>query len=212
MSLQRIYLTLLSIFVAVADPHFAVAQKPFGSRAAEVADIELSLQFGFSGKWKLGHVCPVRVEIIGLDSQTSESQASEPLTVELQTLDGDGVTVSYERQLTASQFTRLETGANSVWIPIRIGRQQAAVTLRVLGAADRLIAERRFEAEVSRRPPIDATFRCRGRINPRCRNGQFRESRGHCDDIYYRNNQSCRRFARFLPLLCLLRSGGTTHE
>ncbi len=147
MPLQRTYLTLLSICVAVADPHFAVAQEPSGSRAAEVADIELSLQFGFSGKWKLGHVCPVRVEIIGLDSQTSESQASEPLTVELQTLDGDGVTVSYERQLTASQFTRLETGANSVWIPIRIGRQQAAITLRILGAADRLIAERRFEAD-----------------------------------------------------------------
>ena len=147
MPLQRTYLILLWVNVAVVAPHFTVAQVPFGSTAVTAPSIELSLQFGFAGKWKLGHVCPVRVDIIGLDLQKTESQASESLTVALQTLDGDGVTVSYERQLNESQFTQLESGAFSVWIPIRIGRQQAAVTLRVLSGTDRLIAARRFEAD-----------------------------------------------------------------
>ena len=148
------YLFLFCVCVCVVDTSrlVAVAQGPASPEPASsepaspskvaAADIELGLQIGFSGNWKLGHLCPVRVEITGLDSQVSG-----PLTVELQTLDGDGVTVTYRRSVTSTEFAKMESGAKSFWIPIRIGRQQAALTVRVHDATNRSIAERRFEID-----------------------------------------------------------------
>lgn len=102
--------------------------------------IEVGLHFGFDGNWKLGHTCPVRVDIAGLDAQSD-------LTVELQTLDGDGVTVTYQRNVAPSEFVKLESGASSFWMPMRVGRQQAAITVRVLDNSHRLVVEKRLESD-----------------------------------------------------------------
>ncbi len=137
---KRSYLFLLCICVVVTSRLLAIAPRP--AIQSDVAPATIELQFGFSGNWKLGHLCPVRVDIHGLDAQISK-----PLTIELQTLDGDGVTVAYRRNVTQSEFVKLKSGASSLWIPIRIGRQQAAVTVRVQDSSSQSIAERRFETD-----------------------------------------------------------------
>lgn len=139
---NRTYLFLVCICVAATSRILAIAQEPTSASSAVVSDIKLDLQFGFVGNWKLGHLSPVRVDISGL-----ESPVAEPLTIELQTVDGDGVNVTYRRTVSPTEFIRLESGASSFWIPIRVGRQQSAVKLRVHDSNNRSLAERQFEAD-----------------------------------------------------------------
>lgn len=110
------------------------------SAGAPADQVQLTAHFGFAGHWKLGHVCPVRIDVEGLSS------AAQPLDFEVQTLDGDGVTVVYKRTVEANELTQVDSGALSLWMPIRIGRQQATVTLRV-HAAERLLAERQVTSD-----------------------------------------------------------------
>jgi len=158
----RTYLFLLALCVAICSAQCALTQEPSNTPPSTTASkstvsnpIKLSAQFGFVGNWKLGHVVPVRVDIDGLD------QPPEQISVELQTLDGDGVVVTYKRSATASQLTKLNNDTHSLWVPIRIGRQQATVTIRILTpdkqapdkqapekqADEKLLAEKRFEAD-----------------------------------------------------------------
>ena len=126
----------------------AVAQDPASASAASSASagIELGLQLGFEGNWKLGHLCPVRVDIVGLAAQGNS-------TVELQTLDGDGVTVTYRRTVSPTELvdlpsgTQCAKGTQAVWVPIRVGRQQAAITVRIRDADDQLVIEKQFEVD-----------------------------------------------------------------
>ena len=142
-----IYGTTFGLFAVAQDPANANAPADSGASAdsSPSADIELGLQFGFEGSWKLGHLCPVRVDIAGLDVQANS-------TVELQTLDGDGVTVTYRRTLSSAELVELPSkaqraaGTQAVWVPIRVGRQQAAITVRIRDVDDRLVAEKRFES------------------------------------------------------------------
>ena len=127
----------MSLCAVLASP-LVVCALP--TEAATTAAVELSAQFGFAGNWKLGHVCPVRVDIRGL---TTEQQ---PLTVELQTLDGDGVTVTYKRTVGLDHLATSNGNEHSVWMPVRIGRQLAPVTLRIRSAKE-VIAEKRIESD-----------------------------------------------------------------
>ena len=54
-----------------------------GAAAAPAPEIRLAAQFGFASNWKLGHICPVRIDLEGL------STADQSLDVQVQTLDGD---------------------------------------------------------------------------------------------------------------------------
>ncbi len=149
----RTYLFLMALCIAVCSSQSALTQQqpsdspasPTSTNAATANStatnpIKLSAQFGFGGNWKLGHVVPVRVDIDGID------QLQDQLSVELQTLDGDGVVVTYRRSVPTSQLIKRDEDTYSLWVPIRIGRQQAAVTIRVQ-AAEKLLAEKRFEAD-----------------------------------------------------------------
>lgn len=144
---KRTYFFLLLVCVVAASRGFLIAQdansEAASTASAKVAsDSNLGLQFGFLDNWKLGHNCPVRVDIKGIDTQ-----GTDQITVELQAIDGDGVTVTYRRSVNPKELVQLESGAGSVWIPIRIGRQQVAVTARVLDAANKPLSERRFELD-----------------------------------------------------------------
>ncbi len=77
---------------------------------------ELSAELGLNGKWKLGHVTPVRVSF-------SDRLQSDVTGVEIETVDGDGVPVSYRQAV--------EPGDESVWVYCRIGRNGSPVSIRV---------------------------------------------------------------------------------
>ena len=174
MHFLRTYLLLLTTCAAICSAQPLRAQTPSDSPLSTTPPaatssapdstttnaIKLSAQLGFAGQWKLGHIAPVRVDIEGLD------RPPENISVELQTLDGDGVLVSYKRSANASQLTQNNSGTRSLWVPIRIGRLQAAVTIRLLNSekptgqnqavenqaaeapdAEKLLAEKRYEAD-----------------------------------------------------------------
>ena len=133
---------LLSLCAALAASLHSFAQPiaPQQSSAESPSNLELSAQFGFAGNWKLGQVCPVRIDISGLTA------TDQSLSIELQTVDGDGVTVTYKQAVGPNKVTKLTSGAHSLWMPIRIGRLQTAVTIRVR-SSNELLAEKRIEAD-----------------------------------------------------------------
>jgi hypothetical protein len=155
MTSKRNYLLLVLVCaMSVAGLHTGVqgattqgaeTQGPASAIKVGSADVQLGLQFGFEGNWKLGHLCPVRVDLIGLESQTGLQ--TNAMIVELQTLDGDGVTVTYRRRVDQAELVKLASGASCLWMPIRVGRQQAGISVRVQDADDRLVAEKRLESD-----------------------------------------------------------------
>lgn len=82
----------------------------------------LQIQLGLGNAWKLGHLVPVRMQL----DQSLRSQAT---SVEVRSIDGDGVEMNYSLQLTAGNISN----AGVLWMPIRIGRQAVELTFRVLG-------------------------------------------------------------------------------
>ncbi len=118
---------------ASSQPVLAQAEAPASREPVQVT-------FGLAGTWKLGHECPVRVQL------AAEIQAVATI-VEVQTVDGDGVDVTYRQAISSEANSAANSAANSstdsagassasdaVWMSIRIGRQNAPVQLRVWGA------------------------------------------------------------------------------
>ncbi|MCC7334974.1 MAG: hypothetical protein IT422_07755 [Pirellulaceae bacterium] len=104
------------------------------SSKTEVNDSPVQVSFGLAGVWKLGQLCPVRVQL------AAELQAATTV-IEIQTVDGDGVDAIYRQPLTADSFSR----SGVVWIPIRIGRQQPSIEVRLLGNDAQLIYRHHYE-------------------------------------------------------------------
>lgn len=105
-----------------------------GGEVGEAEQLEVSL--GIGGAWKLGHVCPVRVTI----PKDVRSAAS---VIEVDTVDGDGVEVTY-RQALRSPVEQLQ------WVPVRIGRRDAELRVHVLDAQGTQLAKRTIESTQSR--------------------------------------------------------------
>lgn len=81
---------------------------------------EISVALGFNGAWKLGHVCPVRVTL-------RDQIAAKTQMVEISTIDGDGVEVTYRRQVDSTQ------AGKPVSVPVRIGRESSSLVVRAIG-------------------------------------------------------------------------------
>lgn len=96
-------------------------------------DSGIAVQFGLGGTWKLGHVLPLRIEL-------PDAIREQATTIEASTLDGDGVQVIYSTHISPEN----SSGAESIWVEIRVGRQQAPLTIRVLDAASAVIASREY--------------------------------------------------------------------
>ncbi len=109
--------------VLLLSGNFLQAQPPDRS-AAEQEEPALEVQAGFAGYWKLGHICPLRVRLSG-------QLVNDAKMIRVVSLDGDGVEVAY----TKTQ----ELLEREIWMPIRVGRQNFAVTVEVLGAAENVL-------------------------------------------------------------------------
>ncbi len=101
--------------------------------------MSLKVELGIAGAWKLGHVCPVRLQL----SRELRRQAT---AVEIQSVDGDGVELIYRQELFPESLD-LADGAGeggddarvgaavddtAQWMSIRIGRQAPNIEVRVL--------------------------------------------------------------------------------
>lgn len=123
----RCIILFLTCFTACKLP-LAVGQVPDSA-------VQISVQIGFDGHWKLGHTIPIRVDLKGLDS-------AENLIVTIQTLDADGVEVNYRQKIQSP----LTNNSLSCWVPVRIGRIGVNLTVGV-EQAGQPIAVREFTAE-----------------------------------------------------------------
>lgn len=92
--------------------------------AAVQEEPALEVQAGFSGYWKLGHICPLRVRLSG-------QLVNDAKMIRVVSLDGDGVEVAYTK---THELLKRE-----IWMPIRVGRKNFAVTVEVLGAAENVL-------------------------------------------------------------------------
>lgn len=115
-----------------------------GGNAAASTSVEgaaLKLTAGFNGVWKLGHVCPIRVEM--QDSVSAEARAIRVVSV-----DGDGVSVVYRKDLP-------DRHASDLWIPVRVGKLGQPLKVEILGPADNTLAAGEIGAESSLVLPSD---------------------------------------------------------
>lgn len=101
---------------------------------------QLAVQVGIAGKWKLGHVTPVRISI-------PHSLRGDLRAIEIESVDGDGVPVKYRTELDAAT-----AGADSgyIWSYIRIGRHNASVAVRAYGDAGDLLQQVELTQEQSK--------------------------------------------------------------
>ena len=132
----RFFNSLILLLLVLLGPWvvYCPAQAQISSSAPASNEHSVQVDFGLGGAWKLGQLCPVRVQL------TAELQAAAT-AIEIQSIDGDGVEVIYRQLLTAGSFS----SRGVVWIPIRIGRQQAVIEVRVLGEDAGPIYRQSFE-------------------------------------------------------------------
>lgn len=81
---------------------------------------ELQVELGFDGIWKLGHVTPVKVSL-------PTSIVGQTKSINISTVDGDGVRVTYENGLQES--------SSSVWGYFRTGRNQTQLIVSAVNEA-----------------------------------------------------------------------------
>ncbi len=99
------------------------------------ASHKIKAEFGLGNSWKLGQLCPVRVTL----PADLRQRATD---LEIKTLDGDGVELTYSLAIAGRNLAV----DGSVWVPIRIGRQNAPISIRVLQAAE-VLQEDIFEQD-----------------------------------------------------------------
>lgn len=137
------FLRQLLIFASAAVMQFAELQAVCGQvavaeadpSAATSADSRLPVEFGLGQAWKLGQLVPVRVQL-------DPTWRSSVEWLEVESVDGDGVPVVYEVQLSPQSVS--DEGV--VWLAIRVGRQMADVSVRLLNSKGVLHAQS-FELE-----------------------------------------------------------------
>jgi hypothetical protein len=96
-----------------------------------------SVDIGFSGTYKVGHWTPIWITVSGVSQMTD-------LRVELETVDGDGVQVTYRDDRSMWWYSS-EQGHRRLLQYAKTGRTRAPLKVRIL-AGDQVIAERRFSA------------------------------------------------------------------
>ncbi|MCL4204982.1 MAG: hypothetical protein KJ000_21080 [Pirellulaceae bacterium] len=124
---------MLLILAAVGTTWGFAAQIGLAADASEVR-IE-AVDIGFAGIYKVGHWTPVWITVNGVS-------ATVDLQVELETVDGDGVPVTYrdDREMWAEPQG---SGQRRLLQYVKIGRTRAPLTVR-LSASGQTLAERRI--------------------------------------------------------------------
>lgn len=89
---------------------------------------KLIQQIGIQGNWKLGQSCMVQLQVpADLKSQIQ--------SVQVTTLDGDGVEVIYRKQFDPSNAT-----SSTIEVPVRIGRRNSVISASLLNGDGKQIA------------------------------------------------------------------------
>lgn len=104
-------------------------EKP--SAASDALDVAV----GIEGVWKIGHVTPIRV---GLPAAIAATAAS----IEVATVDGDGVAVTYVQRLEPRGDS---ASSDAYWCSATIGRGDHPLSVRVSDAAGKRLAERELD-------------------------------------------------------------------
>jgi len=122
--------TLATLALSVClSPVVRAQTGPVGEAAIEAIDV------GFAGKYKVGHWTPIWITVRGLPPGVLPR-------VDLTTLDGDGVRVTY-RDVSGPYTTPLDSGRNRLLQYVKFGRTHSSLEVR-LSADNRTLAERRF--------------------------------------------------------------------
>ncbi|MCR9291945.1 MAG: hypothetical protein NXI32_04445 [bacterium] len=108
----------------------AQAEAPPQPVDSESAAADVAVQVGFSGAWKLGHICPVRVEVQG-------ALLSAARIVRVRSIDGDGVDVAYDRVLGESEW---QSSSAEIWLPVRVGQAGLELLVELLDADGQVLA------------------------------------------------------------------------
>lgn len=103
-----------------------------GAGSAQTSETqEMQVSMGLCGVWKLGQVTPIRVRL-------PADWGSRPTSLEVTTVDGEGVTVTYRQSITTKQLGE----SRDVWCSVTIGRADQPLTVRVRDQNDQPIAVR----------------------------------------------------------------------
>jgi hypothetical protein len=122
------------VFLIAFSSAIAVRSAP----ATQAPDVRIeSVEIGFAGTYKVGHWMPVWITVGG---------AVDPaeVRVELETVDGDGVQVTYRDDRTL-WWDSTENGQRRLLQYVKTGRTRAPLTVRILSGG-RVVAERGFSA------------------------------------------------------------------
>jgi hypothetical protein len=124
---------------------FALSGTANGMQATEAeiaADGVIQIELGLGGTWKLGHLCPLRIRL-------PEELRRQATQIEVHSVDGDGVEVAYCQSMADIE----STVDGALWMPIRIGRQFADISVRILGSDGSILVEQQVDANASRGLP-----------------------------------------------------------
>ncbi|MCA9132125.1 MAG: hypothetical protein KDA45_03190 [Planctomycetales bacterium] len=128
-------LTLLWL-ACLGNPLFGQPSTAGGTTpTAAAAGPPLQVEFGLGNHWKLGHICPLRLSLSG-------DLAATAAEIEVESLDGDGVPLIYRMPITGE----MTAADGSFWLPIRIGRDDAQLVIRVLLADGTTGYEQEYDA------------------------------------------------------------------
>ena len=131
---MRILQTALLLILPAIGPSQALAAQTSSAADGSAVGIE-AVDIGFAGTYKVGHWTPVWITVSGVT-------ATVDLRVELETVDGDGVRVTY-RDERGMWTDSLDSGQRRLLQYVKFGRTRAPLTVR-LTVAGQAIAERRF--------------------------------------------------------------------
>ena len=89
---------------------------------------KLIQQIGIQGHWKLGQSCMVQLQV-------PADLRSQVQSVQVTTLDGDGVEVIYRKQ-----FDSANGASSTIEVPVRIGRRNSVISASLLNSEGKQIA------------------------------------------------------------------------
>ncbi len=120
----------------------ALGQSEDGRSGQAKSNDMLPVVVGFDGTWKLGHTCPIRVDIP--DELTGKAHR-----LEVRTIDGDGVGLTYFTELTGAldATPAADSSQRVVWMSVRMGRRSSELRVRLLGKDYQTLAQTQVPIE-----------------------------------------------------------------
>lgn len=125
-----------SVVAQHVPARLAAMESPPSDRSSNTAPSfpthsKLNAKIGLGRHWKVGQSCPIFVSV-QLDDAAQKLGSA---IIEIDSLDGDGVGVTYRQQLHTAEANK--RGQVEAWIPIQLGRANSPIEVRCL-SRDRL--------------------------------------------------------------------------